>query len=445
MMIRGFRTISSRAALAATAGILMGGVYASAPAYAADLGGGCCADLEERVAELEATTARKGNRVVSLQVYGQVNKALLFWDDGVDSDVYVTDNDYSGSRVGFTGKAAMKPGWTAGFLVELDIQDSASDKVFGQGYSQPGSPDEGTISAATGISGENEIVIRYSNVYIESEPLGRITLGQGSTAADGAAEVVLGNSLRNSDLHHGNDFQIRLSSGGATGIRLDQWASNLDPSRDDMVRYDSPSIYGFIVSASWGDNDYADVALRFKKEWNSVRVAAAIAYQWDGSNDGTTFVDDIDRTVGGVTVNSDAEVLLGSISVMHIPTGFYTAFAAGEVEVEGQGAGATDEANFWYVQLGLEKKFLPYGSTTFYAEYGLYQDMAAIFDGNLSTDIEDSEAERWGFGIVQKFDSAAIELYAQATFWSFEAVQYDGVSLGLEDLSTIMVGSRIKF
>ena len=27
---------------------------------AADLGGNCCADLEERVAELEATTARKG-------------------------------------------------------------------------------------------------------------------------------------------------------------------------------------------------------------------------------------------------------------------------------------------------------------------------------------------------------------------------------------------------
>jgi hypothetical protein len=30
------------------------------PAIAADLGGDCCADLEERVAELEATTARKG-------------------------------------------------------------------------------------------------------------------------------------------------------------------------------------------------------------------------------------------------------------------------------------------------------------------------------------------------------------------------------------------------
>ncbi len=41
-------------------------------ANAADLGGNCCADLEERVAELEATTARKGNRKVSLTVSGWV-------------------------------------------------------------------------------------------------------------------------------------------------------------------------------------------------------------------------------------------------------------------------------------------------------------------------------------------------------------------------------------
>ena len=58
------------------------GIFAAgaAPAQAADLGGNCCADLEERVAELEATTARKGNRKVSLTVYGQVNKAIVWHD-----------------------------------------------------------------------------------------------------------------------------------------------------------------------------------------------------------------------------------------------------------------------------------------------------------------------------------------------------------------------------
>lgn len=63
----------------------------SATAHAADLGGNCCADLEERVAELEATTARKGNRKVSLTVSGFVAQQILAWDDGRESNVYITD------------------------------------------------------------------------------------------------------------------------------------------------------------------------------------------------------------------------------------------------------------------------------------------------------------------------------------------------------------------
>ena len=39
---------------------------AAQPAHAADLGGNCCADLEERIAELEATTSTKGNTRVTL-------------------------------------------------------------------------------------------------------------------------------------------------------------------------------------------------------------------------------------------------------------------------------------------------------------------------------------------------------------------------------------------
>ncbi len=72
----------SRFALVAAASVLLGS--AVTPAAAADLGGGCCADLEERVAELEATVARKGNRVVTLQIYGDVTKGLMYFDNGDD-------------------------------------------------------------------------------------------------------------------------------------------------------------------------------------------------------------------------------------------------------------------------------------------------------------------------------------------------------------------------
>ena len=54
-----FKLSSNRVALAAAFGLVACGFT---PAEAADLGGDCCADLEVRIAELEATTARKGNR-----------------------------------------------------------------------------------------------------------------------------------------------------------------------------------------------------------------------------------------------------------------------------------------------------------------------------------------------------------------------------------------------
>lgn len=439
MMIRGFMKTTSLTTLVAAAGILMGNL-AYAPAKAADLGGGCCADLEERVAELEATTARKGNRVVSLQIYGQVNKALMIWDDGEDSDAYVVDNDVSGSRIGLIGKATMWAGWTAGYNLEFDYQDAASDKV----------DNGGVFNTTTGADlsvhddgNPSEIVIRYNNVFIESDRLGRITMGQQSSPADGINEIVLGNSLSNAGLYWGNSFVVQGTQVG-TGIgsaffQVKNFVTDLDGNRLDLIRYDSPEIYGFIVSASWGENDYADLTLRFKREWNSIRIAAGIGYQWQSEFR--------DLSPGAPAVKRQ-EVLSGSISVMHVPTGIYGAFAAGEAtNREPIAAGLTltplssgvQDQNFWYLQLGFERRLLPYGSTTMFGEYGNYDDFA--FDG--------SQATRWGFGVVQKIDSAAMELYAQYFNYSFDnySITEDAETTDYnpQDFSTVLIGSRIKF
>ena len=125
MMIGGrFLKTTSKLAIAAAAGI-----FTLTSAQAGGLGGDCCADLEERVAELEATTVRKGNRKVSVKLYGHVNKALLYWDDGVDSDVYVVDNQSSESRLGVKGKVAPLPGLSIGYNLEIAVASSKSTGV----------------------------------------------------------------------------------------------------------------------------------------------------------------------------------------------------------------------------------------------------------------------------------------------------------------------------
>ena len=106
-------------------GIILGG---SISAKAADLGGDCCADLEERVAELEATTARKGNKKVSLTVYGQVNEALMWWDDGAEQNVYQVTNDNSRTRFGFKGSAKIAKDWKAGYVLEIGVRGASSKR-----------------------------------------------------------------------------------------------------------------------------------------------------------------------------------------------------------------------------------------------------------------------------------------------------------------------------
>ena len=46
----------------------------------------------------------------------------------------------------------------------------------------------------------------------------------------------------------------------------------------DGVRYDSPTLMGFKVSASWGEDDHWAAALRFANEFGDFRVAAAVGY-----------------------------------------------------------------------------------------------------------------------------------------------------------------------
>ena len=121
-MTGGLRGTVSLMAIAALSCVVGATVFVAKPAKAADLGGDCCADLEERVAELEATTARKGNKKVSVQIYGKVNYAVMFWDDGGEQNVYSVNNYNESSRTGFKGNAKISDDWSAGYRLEWEYR-----------------------------------------------------------------------------------------------------------------------------------------------------------------------------------------------------------------------------------------------------------------------------------------------------------------------------------
>ncbi|MGH1353182.1 MAG: hypothetical protein ACRBBN_20585, partial [Methyloligellaceae bacterium] len=270
------------------------------------IGGNCCADLEERVAELEATTARKGNRKVSLQISGNVAYALFFNGDngrlngatpvGPANGVTLGQTIANQSKFRFVGKARINSDLYAGYRVEFGI----------------GGVDAGSYARNITPGSAGPLTLRYNDIFIGSKTFGKVTIGHGSLASDFASEVDLSGTI--------------YYAGGS----LNEWnaQANLDGGRVERIRYDSPTLAGFKVSASWQDNETVDVALRYGGAIGDFTVAAAVAYTETEAGDGTT---------------------IGSASILHRPTGLSLSAAAGEADT----ATSLGIEEFWYVKAGI--------------------------------------------------------------------------------------------
>ena len=361
-MIGGFLKSTSGLALLAATGFIVSGVTAQA----ADLGGNCCADLEERVAELEATTARKGNRKVSLQVYGQVSETVMWWNDGAESNVYVQENNAVQNRLGVTGGAKINSDWSAGYKLELQIRayrSSAANQL-----------SQGEVNG-TNVTAYNtqSVALREANWYIESNTWGRITVGRQFNAVTGTSTVNLANPdgfqasganlgqatqaffMRRSGVANtGNKSLSAITFGGYAYIRNGDSPAGFDYAQTtSAVKYTSPFFLGktkssgFQFSGDWGQDDSWSTALRYVEDFGIVRFAAAVGYfnHTSGGDRGhcanaTTANPSPDTTIGAAGTTGTSTSTLGSgvtpgvsrsncdswqasASMMHTPTGLY--------------------------------------------------------------------------------------------------------------------------
>jgi hypothetical protein len=448
-------------AIVAAAGLFAGN------ANAADFGGDCCADLEERVAELEATTVRKGNRKVSLNISGFVGHQVMWWDDGARSDTYFGDGGNIFSRFRFTGTAKISPQMTAGFTYEFGIHNNA----IGNMTQQMGS--DGTLNgddlggSATGFG-----LLRDSTVWLRHSQLGMVKIGHGSTATDNLVLIDLGgkSSAATPDvgLYNGDFRVVRngvISGEAGSGIAALTWnnvfrgGESWDTTRRNHVLYETPTLAGFTLQAAVAEDNFWDVALRYAGEFGGFRLAAGIGYQENSEFNHTGEKDAFNVGIGvfpsavscGAAANCGQKEtqLKGSASIMHIPTGLFVSAAAGQRDVDGRtslnafgGINVNSTSDFWYVSGGISQNFTGVGRTVLFGEYQEANDAARV----AFADVTDSKGTMWGLGVTQHIDAAAMELFA--TYKSFEAdiTLVGGNKLtGLEGFQTVIVGTRINF
>jgi predicted porin len=448
-MIGGTNKTSSVAIGVAIAGMAFAG---AGSASAADLSGGAYADLEERIAELEATTARKGNRKVSLTVSGLVNEAILFWDDGIESNAYIVTNEEAQSRVRFLGEADIAKGWKAGYLIELGIRGSRGDRV------DQNTPDGGSAA--------DQISTRHSAWYLSSKDYGKLWLGLTSDAADGITEINLANTnhFASSNKQYSGDggsgFFILQNNGNPIGLGPSgslKWGNVSSPPgaaqqigeghRENLVKYETPTFAGFTASAAWGEDDLWNVALRYKGEFSGFKLAAGVAYSEINAGNLNTW-----RRGAG-----DTEELGLSASLLHTETGLYVTGAYGHLTDDGIhaiSASLDDESDFYFVQAGIERKFFPVGKTTLFGEYwkterGAWGIPVSGGGGNVisigGADVTGSTYEGWGLGINQNF-SEVFDLYLLYNHTTADISTTAGKLMGIEDeFDYVVGGAQIKF
>jgi len=495
----------------------------SHPAKAADLGGDCCADLEERVAELEATTVRKGNKKVSVTLSGWVVKYANWWDDGVESNFYVGDKHTTlSSHFQISGSATIAPGWSGGYTISVETRGGnavGDDNQF---------VDDSAQGQFSDLDIVNNISVLLSYMWIKSDKWGTLNWGQLSQATDNVALLpdLSGTIIEsNAVLFDGANFFLRpkgfpknaeglatvtwgnvvncLEAGGGIGADCNGYPNN-------GVRYDSPTWGGFSVSGGYAEDDTWDIAVKYAADWNNFKVSAA--YGFTETTDegcfaqGKCFNGTFQGGGGAPFQGARRDVILNQVgaSVMHVPSGLFIYGMYQNEQNEGtdvrlvnlgvsgvKNFGATvpgsqaNETNVWYIKGGIKRNWLPLGATVLFGEGGQYEDQFAglagfdlcgggipgttnpVINPNSPNNgggacgpqnqnflfMTSSTVNRWGAGIVQEIDAAAMHVWFNWQHLEMDADFVGGpttanlqkVNQSFEDLDMFMAGGVIFF
>lgn len=357
-----------------------------------------------------AGVLKAGDDKQSVEVYGQITRAILYADDGNEGEAYNVDNDNSSTRIGLKAKYSPDGKLTIGANLEFEYQIDPSDKVW---------QDDKNYSGTDADKFDKRIIEAYAQGFF-----GTISMGYGSTASDGTTEKDLsGTTVIAASKVHSMAGGIRFfdkTTNTLSTTKISTVFNNLDGfSMQDRIRYDTPSFYGFQLSASLTTSDddavgddatVTDAALTYSGSIGDTKVLGAVAYVDYGS---TSYYKNL---------------ICGSISVL-LKSGFNATFAAGTRDKEDS---TLDDSSYYYGKLGYTAKIFSVGPTAFAVDYGTYTDINRTSNND--------SADTFGIFVVQNITNWNTELYL-----GYRNYSLDRTGAEFDDINAVMTGIRIKF
>jgi hypothetical protein len=374
-------------------------VFAGAPSSAASLDA-----LEKRVKALEKSGAGKSvsraKSTMKFKISGQINRAVQIADNGLNSEVRHVTNTNSQNKLRFSGTGKL------------------SDDLKIQAYAELGNNDAGSstqsVSDTESDANKGFASTRYMELRITSKSMGKLYLGHGSDAQDGVIGAgnlsglgVAMSGGMDEDLQFADEDFV-TSTGVAVG-RVDAFNNEFDGTRQDRIRYDTPSFGGFKVAVSHANNDRVSYSLRYGGNFNGMKVKGAIGRtDQDAGADGSG--------------NDETSASIGVL----LPMGLNFQYAYGEKTRAGRN---DPEAN--YVRVGYRMKGMGVGET----RVGV--SLHTVDDGSANGD----EFQSLNFAVVQVIEPLGAELYGAYSNLSLDRT----ATANIEDIDIVTVGLRVNF
>lgn len=329
---------------------------------------------------------------VEAKLSGQVNQLIMWADNGIDDDIFIGDNENSSTRLRFTGSEEFN-GVTAGIRIEFDAERNLSSN-----FDLPNRGD-----------GAFRLLDRWFDATFACA-FGKVSLGKGSGAADGTAEVDLsGTAVITSsgvDFTAGGFTFINKNTNLPSGTTVGDTRSNFDGlSRNSRLRYDTPKFAGFSFAGSFTNGNAMEVSGLYTGEFGSLgKLAAAFGY--------------VDTNERGAIEFTQWD---GSLSWL-APFGLNVTLAVGQRDPDVAGGVKADNG---YVKVGWK-----FGSVhAVSVEYGMTKDL----------DLRGDESSNYGIAyVINPWKS--VEFYAAGRLY-----ELDRRGANLDDIQQIMAGTRIKF
>ncbi len=337
---------------------------------------------------------------ITVRYYGWFSFANQSIDDGVTTTSNIVDYSGSGSRFGFFIEP-VEGGGPLSFQFETGLGFRPSQKT-----SQTNTPDSWDWGRKD---------LRHVQLILTTG-IGTFRLGQGSMTTDGEAEADLGGTVvvaKSTIPESHGAFQFRTTGGALSGITIANTFNNFDGARRFRLRFDTKSYSGFSLAAAYGQevltsgntDEFYDVSLSYQGTVGDFNIVGAI---------GTSY------TKTAISTNHNT---LGSVAVLHKPTGLNLSVAAGQASNNG--------GSYVYLKGGWTADLISAGHTKF------------ILEGLSGNDYltSASRSDMWGVALIQNFDTQNLEVYAGYRGFSYD----DATALAYQDIGALQIGARWRF